>query len=303
MLRNATLALLVPLALPLVAQETSTEREFRGQDAQRVAAWLKVSQDHAAAYRLVPKDNPDAPLKMLPTAVFRHSQPVRGDDIGAVYLWVDDAGRPAALGTVFAYSYGGPGERWVAHEFHSLASTPLIGKWRDAEGWSPSEPGVEWKEVPKAPEAAESSNVRLRQMREIGRRMAAHTTDASDSRWELRMITQPVYQYAAQQPSDTVGGGIFLFCQGTDPEAILLLEARQVNGRRIWYYALAPFTDYGLTVTLDGSEVWSLERNRRPTRTSTHWWNGRMEVKRLSAQEEAELADAFKPGVKGKPEE
>ena len=304
MLRIVTLAILIPLALPLAAQEPAKEKEFRGQDAQRVAAWLQVSRDHAADYRLTPQDMPDAPLKMLPQAVFRHSQPVRGDDIGAVYLWVDESGLPAALGTVFAYSQGGPGERWVAHEFHSLASSPLTGKWRDREAWSPSEPGVEWKEVPEAPAAAESANGRLRQMREIGRRIAANSTDSSDNRWELRLITQPIYQYtvkpesgkpeSGKQPVGTLGGGVFLFCQGTDPEVILLLDARETKGRRVWHYALAPFTDYGLSVTLDGKEVWTLAKNHRATRTTPHWWNGKMEVKRLSETEESELAAKFK---------
>jgi hypothetical protein len=305
MLRNVVIvslffAVSLRAGLPLAAQESTSEKEFRGQDAQRVAAWLKVSQDHAAEYRLAPQDKPDAPLALLPKAVFRHSQPVRGDDIGAVYLWVDQAGLPAALGTVFAYTYKeGTGERWVAHEFHSLASTPLVGTWRDAAAWSPAEPGVEWKAVPDAPEAAQSAPARLRQMREIGRRMAAHSTDASDSRWELRLLTQPIYQYSAEmgqseKPVGAIGGGVFLFCQGTDPEVVLLLEARQLDDRRVWHYALAPFTDYGLSVTLDGKEVWSLAKNHRPTRTTPHWWNGKMEVKKLSSQEEAELAAAFK---------
>ena len=244
MLRSVAVVSLLLVAVPLAAQESTSDKEFRGQDAQRVAAWLKVSQDHAAEYRLAPKDTPDAPLKLLPKAVFRHSQPVRGDDIGAVYLWVDQAGLPAALGTVFAYSYGGPGERWVAHEFHSLASTPLVGTWRDSAAWSPAEPGVEWKVVPDAPAAAQSAPARLRQMREIGRRMTAHSTDASDSRWELRLLTQPIYQYpddkvTAEKPGGTIGGGVFLFCQGTDPEVVLLLEARQVNDRPVWHYALS----------------------------------------------------------------
>lgn len=263
-----------------------------------MAAWLKVSQDHAADYHLTFKDQPDSPLKLLPKAVFRHSQPVRGDDIGAVYLWVDEAGLPAALGTVFAYSQGGPGERWVAHEFHSLASQPLVGKWRDAEAWSPAEPGLEWKEVGKAPVPAESPAARLRQMREIGRRMAAHSTDSSDSPWELRLITQPIYQYSPEEPSDTIGGGVFLFCQGTDPEVILLLEGREVKDRRVWHYALAPFTDYGLSVKLDGKEIWSLAKNHRPTRATPHWWNGKMEVRKLSADEEVELAKAFNASQK-----
>jgi hypothetical protein len=293
MLRTPTLALLVSVALPLAAQETPKEKEFRGQDAQRVAAWLQVSQDHASAYRLTPKDDPDKPLKLLPKAVFRHSQPVRGDDIGAVYLWVDDAGFPAALGTVFAYSQGDAGERWVAHEFHSLASTPLIGKWRDKEVWSPDSPGVAWKEVPAAPAPEATPAARLRQMRQIGRLLAAHSTDSSDSRWELRLITQPIYQYTPKKPEDRLGGGIFLFCQGTDPEVILLLEARQEQGASKWHYALAPFTDYSLSVALDGKEIWSLDKSQRATRTTPHWWNGKMEVLKLSPQQEAEMAKTF----------
>jgi hypothetical protein len=42
--------ILAQVALPLAGQDKSKETEFRGQDAQRVAAWLKVSQDHAADY-------------------------------------------------------------------------------------------------------------------------------------------------------------------------------------------------------------------------------------------------------------
>lgn len=299
MLRTTFLAILV-LAQTLSAQEREQQKpEFRGQNAQTVAAWLKVSQDHASDYRLVPESQPDAPLKLLPKAVFRHSQPVRGDDIGAVYLWVDDAGRPAALGTVFAYSLGKPGERWVAHEFHSLASEPLQGRWRDKEAWSPEEPGIEWKPVPEAPAAADSPAARLRQMREIGRRMTAHSTESNDNRWELRLIVRPVHQYSLEEDDEAIGGGVFLFCQGTDPEMILVLEARRVAKERVWHYALAPFTDYALTVTLDGKDVWSLEKGHRPTRSTPHWWNGRMESKRLSPEEEADLAKAFEREQKG----
>jgi hypothetical protein len=297
MLRVLVFVGLALAALPLgVWAQTEGEKqapEFRGQAAQRIAAWLKVSQDHAADYRLAPQDDPESPLKLLPDAVFRHSQPVRGDDIGAVYLWVDKAGLPAALGTVFAFSYGGAGERWVAHEFHSLARKPLVGKWRGAEAWSPAEPGLTWQEVPEAPAPSSSASGRLRQMRDIGRRLTAQSTDGNDSRWELRLITQPIYQYPANEEAGTLGGGVFLFCQGTDPELILVLDARQAGERRAWHYAVAPFTDYALTVALDGKEVWSLEKGHRPTRSSAHWWNGKMEVKKLSDAEEAELAEAF----------
>lgn len=55
MLRAGILAFIVLNAVQLAAQQPTQEKEFRGQDAQRVAAWLKVSLDHAAQYRLAPK--------------------------------------------------------------------------------------------------------------------------------------------------------------------------------------------------------------------------------------------------------
>jgi len=72
-----------------------------------------------------------------------------------------------------------------------------------------------------------------------------------------------------------------------------LLPGDRSRGRAAWHYALAPFTDYGLSVTLDSKEVWSLPRGHRPTRTTAHWWSGRMETKKLSEKDEAELAKAF----------
>ena len=270
MLRTIVGLMAMAFAAQAAAQDDSAAKasgkEFRGQDAQRVAAWLQVTRDQAADYRLAKQDQPDHPLKLLPQAVFRHSQPVRGDDIGAVYLWVDDASAPAALGTVFAYSSGNPGERRVAHEFHSLATTPLVGQFRGAEAWSPAEPGVKWTPVPEAPDVAKGATARLRQMREIGRRFGAHTNDASDNRWELRLLGQPIYQYTAKDSEEKTGGGVFLFCQGTDPELILLLEAHPAGSKLAWHYAVAPFTDHALAVHFDGKEVWSLAKGHRPTR-------------------------------------
>jgi len=55
MLRAGILAFIVLNAVQLAAQQPTQEKEFRGQDAQRVAAWLKVSLDHAASTAWLPR--------------------------------------------------------------------------------------------------------------------------------------------------------------------------------------------------------------------------------------------------------
>src|SRR5262249_6419104 len=59
-----------------------------------------------------------------------------------------------------------------------------------------------------------------------------------------------------------VDGAIFAFAQGTDPEILLVLEARSEKGKPIWQYALARFSDLPLVVKHKDTEVW-----RVPTST------------------------------------
>ena len=46
---------------------------------------------------------------------------------------------------------------------------------------------------------------------------------------------------------------------GTDPEILLLIEARKENGVFTWQYAAGRFSDRKLRLNLDDQEVWSVE--------------------------------------------
>jgi hypothetical protein len=51
-------------------------------------------------------------------------------------------------------------------------------------------------------------------------------------------------------------GGLYAFVAGTDPEAFLLLEAREESGSgKSWHYALARMNCDALTAKLDGTVV------------------------------------------------
>jgi hypothetical protein len=94
-------------------------------------------------------------------------------------------------------------------------------------------------------------------------RMTGLKDDRSD-REDLRMLAKPLYRAepgTAQGPDpDWIHSGVFGFVQGTDPEAILLLEAVRQDGRPRWQYAFARATGGGLEARLDKIVVWSVER-------------------------------------------
>ena len=56
-----------------------------------------------------------------------------------------------------------------------------------------------------------------------------------------------------------IDGGVFAFVQGTDPEAILLLEAVHADGRPRWQYAFARATSAALEARLDKPVVWEVD--------------------------------------------
>ena len=242
------------------------------QDEELVKAWLKVSQKHAEDYVIHPTGDAKSAFTMLPQAVFRHSQPVRGDDIGAVYLWVDADKRPAVIGTTFAFTFQGD-TRVVAHEFHSLADAPLTATWRGRQPWTPKERGLEFRPVPMVPAASGDPKIRQRQAREIARRFSANSIDHDERRWELRLVTKPIHEFDVPLPNQVQCGSLFVLCQGTDPELILSVEARKQDNEFRWHYAAASFTDFALKLRLDDKEVWSAER-RSIGPLLPHWSDG-----------------------------
>ena len=255
--------------------------------AKLVKAWLAVCKDHAEAYVISPATKPEEKFKMLPEPIFRHTQPVRGDDIGAVWLWVRADGRPAAVGTVFAFSYnaGGGGYRWVSHEFHSLLDQPLLALWRGKKQWAPTKPGLEWKPIPGSPAPADSPARRGRQMTELSGQFQAHEIDSRGNRWELRLVAKPVYRYGLKKTDAVLDGALFVFCQGTDPEIFLLIEARPTAEGPRWFYACAAFSDYELHMRHRETEVWTVPHGTSNDRAAEHWWFGYVERTRLPEKE------------------
>lgn len=257
-------AVLFALAMTWIGQAESDARS----DATLAEAWLKVCTDRAKDYRIHPAGTADEEFRLLPGAVFYHNQPVRGDDIGAVYVWVQRDGRPAVIGAIFGFSTSSikDGSRTVFHEMHSLADVPLTAVWHGRA--TTIEAHFGWKPIPDAPALGETATQRLRQMRLLSRRFAGHSIDGRGRRWELRLIPRPLYDYEIKGNELVLGGALFAFCQGTDTEIILAVEARQTADGQRWHYGCADFSDYGLYMRFDDAEVW---KSPRPFQSGLKW--------------------------------
>lgn len=241
--------LAVQLVVLLGAAATSLSQEPLPDAAKESGKeWLADRSLEFEAYRFTHERPQGKALAMESRSLLNWSNAERATQFGALFLWTHN-GRPEIIACAF-----GRGQ-WLRHEFHSLSDEPIIAE-RTGNRVHRFRPGVEWRDLAKSPEAAESRPLRLAQMRRQAERFRAavvvHRAMQDPEPAELRLLTQPAYR---SPESSEVDVALFLFVQGTDPECVLMLEA---TSDKRWRYALTRQTKAGLEVDLDGRRVLDL---------------------------------------------
>jgi hypothetical protein len=210
-------------------------------------------------------DGASSPLKELrPLAepLLRWDNPVSNVPDGLLALWVDQHARPAAIVQVFIAA--GTKDLWL-HEWQSLTTEPFQVLEGRRPYWTPRRGGITWRKVAEGEAPGESNVSRLVQMKRLARRFVAEDDFEGKSRWELRLMSTPLYRYGGTPGENgVVDGALFAFAHGTDPEALVLIEAYQDATGTGWRYALAPMTGYALRMKLDTAEVWSIPWRQEP---------------------------------------
>jgi len=242
------------------APRTAVERGARLEEMGKIALALRATRLDGGA---------STPIPLRPDPLFRWSDATREIRDGGIWAW-GDRGRPAA---VVAIEYGPSREgalEWSL-EFVSLST----GRFQVDGGpgflfdtrddvppqpgtpfrWAPRTAGVELVEITGAPAPAGDQAGRLRQMKELLTRFTAREETAV--RVALRPLPRPMHRYA-DPASGLVDGAIFVFANGTNPEALLLIEAQARGpGRSDWQFAAVPLTTAWATVAVDQKDAWT----------------------------------------------
>jgi hypothetical protein len=247
---NTTVWLSVCLVILGQAGDES-EAKVQQERAQR----LETMKRAAAEYEVRLDPDGENQLQLQAEPVLRWTNPVRGTTDGAVFLWLAE-GRPEAAIGIYKWSSKG-GEPDMEHELSSLSLGKLTTIRDGHPVWEPSQGGIALKAIPGAETPADSAVLRLRQLRTLAREFSAFHNDADRPSEELRLLTQPIYRYAAAT-DEFIDGALFAFVQGTDPEVLLLIEARRQDARLTWQYGLARMTSRALRALHKEEEVWTV---------------------------------------------
>lgn len=202
-------------------------------------------------------------LKANSKPVLNWSQKRNGYYGCKMHVWEQDGRAMALTGTLHW-----PSNKQMVYEFINLSPEPMFAELDGNLVWNGAQKAaVKWKSLSREAPASKSSRIRLSQMRGLARNFSARAIKGAPqyeegSRWELRLVPAPLHRYQPKS-GKVVDGAIFSFAQETDPEVLLLLEARRDEaGELSWYFAAARACAWQLQLDYKKNRVWSVQRLR-----------------------------------------
>lgn len=217
---------------------------------------LKEAREHMSEFTVQGSaKGRDGLIEMLPNPLLTYGDAARNNEAGTLWAW-GKSGRPVAF--LELYRNIGNDQPWV-HAL-TLTSPELIQlTGQNNPRWTPKKSHFVLKDVPDSPEVGNHPAVRLRQMKDISRRFESHQFwDPNNSRFEMRLLVQPVLRYQ-DEPAKLIDGAVFVLAHGTNPEVLVQIEAHAGEPPR-WRYSLVRLGSAEMHVSLDGKEVWTEPR-------------------------------------------
>ncbi|HWB09212.1 MAG TPA: hypothetical protein VG826_08310 [Pirellulales bacterium] len=216
---------------------------------------LELMQSLIADIRVsAPNAEPEGIAKFSNRPVLRYSDQTRAL-FGTRHLldasvWrLGERGRPLALVTLEIYPLRA-GEGKASYEFISLSPSEVRMQLPTGAKWTAAHTELKMEPLADGPRPADSPTARLVQMRQLARRFSVRE-DVEENKVECRLLSQPIDRYADDtEKAETVikDGAIFVFANGTNPEAGLVLECSDKN----WSFGLFRLSSAAVFAELDG---------------------------------------------------
>jgi hypothetical protein len=258
---------IIPLCMAVLlagAIRPSVARAQDDDDRGRAAATLENGQAEAVLYAIHPAGRDDVSLKLHKESVLKWYNSVDQSVYGNIFVWTSN-GRPEVVASI--YQFYSPKQDFCA-EFHSLSLDPLVVTKNGKELWTPKEPGVVLKAFDDAAAPSSSKPQRLVEMRKLAGQFSAQLTHETQEMYRLRLLPQPLLRYGSPE-SEVLDGALFAFTFTTDPELLVVVEARKAEKGHRWMYGHARMNIGELKVTHRDREIWKAEPLAHPYRYQT----------------------------------
>jgi hypothetical protein len=236
--------------------------------AERAARLVQAKRILDAIRVYVDPDRQGAPATRTSEPVLRYTDSTRQTSDSTLWIW-GATGRPAAIMAIEHYPKNPDVKRWLC-EVASLSNERISIEYGREIDWTANKPGLELARLEGAPTPAEQPAARLTQIKQFQRRFTAHEKASIEGRIELRPLAKPLHRYQ-DADAGTIDGAIVSFVNGTNPEVLLVLEARTTStGAAEWQFGLVQMTGEAVFAELDGKEIWMRGQADPPARRDAY---------------------------------
>lgn len=206
-----------------------------------------------------------------PTPLLRFTNPISGAD-GGVFVWtVED--RPVALTKAHVNA-----RKWAFNlTTVSLWSERFSMPQPDGSTWVPETTALTSVALTALEPPPALAAHRVAQMKQIAQDFVIedawrNATKMETETYVLRLLSRPLYRYSSAK-YNIVDGAVFGFCQGTNPEAIVQIEAVSMNEGLQWRCGVSRLTGHAITARYQGRLVVQEKSilEDRPTLRSCYW--------------------------------
>jgi hypothetical protein len=214
--------------------------------------------------------------KRIDRPLLLYSDDTRGDDRGSLWAW-GDKGRPLALFEIFQKVNNRT--IWTFCICNTSGGKLRAGRM-GAPWWLENDSDIAFKDVPAAPPVGAESALRQRQMKLLAQNFTAHEIyNPNNTRYDLRRLDRPLHSYR-DEDAGIVEGGLFTFANGTNPEILLFIEARQAKDRAskpVWQFGVGRSANAELHLEYGGKEVYSAPRGNYVSGRDKPFWTSALE--------------------------
>lgn len=242
-------------AMPAIAEEPDPKKEKLAQRREALLAEMRtLAEQTKVAYA-----SGGGEIKLVDKPVFRYDDQPRRFIDATMWIWTD-GGRPVACQKIEAKYEFNRGDPLWGYCFTSLSADKLKAAWA-AKSYQSTEAGIAWQSFADRPAPAAGNVQRKRQLRELARgfsgRMLVNPRTGESA--ELRLFTTPIYEYS-DPATRLLAGAVFGFeVNGTNPDLVVLIEARGEREQPQWQFAPARMTTGGITLNYKDAKVWAAE--------------------------------------------
>ncbi len=192
---------------------------------------------------------------LIPEALFRYSDQPRGIIDGSFWCWQSE-GQPVAFQKIEYYDREDKDLRWF-YCFASASQQRIHAKWGVGEQWTATAPGIKLQTLSNEP-VLDDNELRVSfQIKNIARRFSVRLEDTvAGTEEQLRLMSRPIYRYGNLTTQSM--GAVFSFASnGTNPDALLLVQLDKEQTGRKWKYGWLQMTTGKLMARLSDEVIWT----------------------------------------------